>query len=69
MTAVTGAAAPTINPLGNAQLQQSQPLAMPDFSAAGGKVADIAGKGDSFRDMSGMNSLLQQGGAAMTLAA
>lgn len=64
-----GAAAPTINPLGNAQLQQSQPLAMPDFSAAVGKVADIAGKGDSFRDMSGMNSLLQQGGAAMTLAA
>jgi hypothetical protein len=60
---------PTINPLGNAQLQQMQPLVMPDYSAAVAKVAEIAGKGDSFRDMSGMNSLLQQGGAAMSLAA
>lgn len=64
-----GAAAPTINPLGNAQLQQMQPLVMPNFSDAVAKVAEIAGKGDSFRDMSGMNSLLQQGGNAMSLAA
>lgn len=64
-----GTQAPAVNPLGTAQLQQSAPLGMPELSVAVGKLAEIAGKGDSFRDMSGMNALLQQGGTAMTLAA
>ncbi len=55
--------------LGAASLQVRDPGALPDPTGTLAKALEIAGKGDSFRDMSGMNNLLSAGGAAMTLAA
>ncbi len=65
----TGASAPTPGSLGNANLRQQEGPALPDPSAAVVRALEIAGKGDAFRDMSGMSALLAQGGTALTLAA
>lgn len=56
--------------LGSTNLQQQAAPNLRDTSGdALSKAIEAASKGDSFRDMSGMNKLLESGGQAMTLAA
>lgn len=58
----------TPSQLGAANLRQQEAPALPDPTGLA-KALEGAVKGDAFRDMSGMNTLLTEGGKAMSLAA
>ena len=64
-----GADALTPGSLGPATLRQQDAPAVPDPGKAVADILSAVTKGDSFRNMSGIDALLTQGGQAMTLSA
>ena len=64
-----GANAPEITGLGAANLRQMEALTLPEAGKVLDKALELAAKGDAFRDMSGLGSLLTQGGTALSLSA